>query len=95
MRIIHKAPKGDYPEYAEMYMKLSPDDGRILEHLETNFKKVKSFIQALPEEKLLHRYQPGKWTIKELLVHIIDDRTHLCLPRTPVCPQRAAQPDRF
>ncbi len=73
MRIIHKAPKGDYPEYAEMYMKLSPDDGRILEHLEVNFKKVKSFIQALPEEKLLHQYQPDKWTIKELLVHIIDD----------------------
>ena len=29
MRIITKAKKGDYPEYAEMYMKWMPDDGFI------------------------------------------------------------------
>jgi uncharacterized damage-inducible protein DinB len=27
----------------------------------------------LPEEKLLFKYAEGKWTIKEVLVHIIDD----------------------
>jgi uncharacterized damage-inducible protein DinB len=27
----------------------------------------------LPEELLYHRYQEGKWSIKETLVHIIDD----------------------
>lgn len=73
MRIIHKAKKGDYPEYAEMYMKLLPDDGLILKHLKDNFLKAKDFIYSLPREKLLHRYRKDKWSIKEILVHIIDD----------------------
>lgn len=73
MRIIAKAKKGDYPEYAEMYMKLLPDDGLVLKHLEDNFLKLKELIYSLPEEKLYHRYAKGKWSIKEVLVHIIDD----------------------
>jgi hypothetical protein len=73
MRIIHKAKKGDYPEYAEMYMKLLPADGLLLKHLKDNFLMVKTFIYSLPEEKLVHRYAPGKWSIKEILVHIVDD----------------------
>jgi uncharacterized damage-inducible protein DinB len=28
---------------------------------------------SLPEEKLTYRYAKNKWTIKEILVHIIDD----------------------
>src|SRR4030095_10777117 len=30
-------------------------------------------ILPLSEEKLNYRYAPNKWTIKEILVHIIDD----------------------
>jgi uncharacterized damage-inducible protein DinB len=73
MRIIHKAKKGDYPEYAEMYMKLLPGDGLILEQLRDNFLMVKKLVYALPEEKLFYRYEKEKWSIKEILVHIIDD----------------------
>jgi uncharacterized damage-inducible protein DinB len=73
MRTINKAKKGDYPDYAEMYMKWLPDDGKVLEHLWTNFLENKTFIYSLPEQLLYHRYRPGKWSIKEILVHIIDD----------------------
>jgi len=73
MRIIHKAKKGDYPEYAEMYMKLLPDDGLILKHLKNNFEENKKLIYSLPGRLLYHRYAAGKWSIKEVLVHIIDD----------------------
>jgi hypothetical protein len=73
MRLINKAKKGDYPDYAEMYMKWLPDDGRVSEHLWTNFQENKKFIYSLPAPVLHHRYQPGKWSIKEILVHIIDD----------------------
>jgi len=30
-------------------------------------------VESLPVEKLLYRYAENKWTIKEVLVHIIDD----------------------
>jgi uncharacterized damage-inducible protein DinB len=73
MRLITKVKKGEYPEYAEMYMKLLPDDSLILKHLKDNFSIVKDFIYSLPQEKLLHRYKKDKWSIKEILVHIIDD----------------------
>lgn len=49
MRLIYKAPPGDYPDYAEMYMKLLPNEGNILLHLWKNFLEVKSFIYSLPD----------------------------------------------
>ncbi|MDZ7625523.1 MAG: DinB family protein [Ignavibacteriaceae bacterium] len=73
MQIIQKPMPGEYPAYASMYIDLLPDDGLVLKHLEENFRLTKEFILSLPEEKLLYRYAPGKWTIKEILVHIIDD----------------------
>ena len=33
---------------------------------------VIDFFSAIPKEKLEYRYQPGKWSIKEILLHIID-----------------------
>jgi len=73
MKIIQKPKPSEYPEYASMYIDLLPNDGRVITHLEENFRVTKNFILSLPEERLLYRYAPGKWTIKEILVHIIDD----------------------
>ena len=73
MRKIEKPKDGEFPQYATMYIKLLPDDGLLLTHLKENFDKTKEFILSLPEEKLTHRYAKSKWTIKEILVHIIDD----------------------
>jgi uncharacterized damage-inducible protein DinB len=73
MRHIQKPRDGDYPAYAEIYMKLLPDDGLVLQHLSDNFQHVQKLIYSLPEAKLFYRYQTGKWSIKEILVHIIDD----------------------
>jgi uncharacterized damage-inducible protein DinB len=73
MRDIPKPKPGEYPEYAEIYMSLLPDDGKILTHLKNNFSRVKEYIYTLPQDKLLFRYAPDKWSIKEILVHIVDD----------------------
>ncbi|TFF30413.1 DinB family protein [Mucilaginibacter psychrotolerans] len=73
MRIIQPPKPGDYPPYAEMYMKLIPTDGMVLKYLQNNFYRVKDLIYSLPPQHLLYRYAPGKWSIKETLVHIIDD----------------------
>jgi uncharacterized damage-inducible protein DinB len=70
---IEKPKPGEYPDYANMYMKLVPDDGLLLKHLEDNFEAVNMLIRSLASEKLLHRYASDTWTIKETLVHIIDD----------------------
>ena len=56
-----------------MYIKWLPDDGRILEHLKEQIKKTRQFVDDIPAEKWDYVYAPGKWTIKEVLVHITDD----------------------
>src|SRR4249920_871006 len=73
MGIIAKPLAGEYPAYASMYIDLIPNDGRLLQHFEDNFIASRKLIQSIPEKKLYYRYADGKWTIKEVLVHIIDD----------------------
>ncbi|TGD59098.1 DinB family protein [Flavobacterium humi] len=73
LRTIPKPKKGEYPPYSRIYMELLQDDGLVLQHMKDNFIKIKKFIYGLPEEMLYHRYAEGKWSIKEILVHIIDD----------------------
>jgi hypothetical protein len=73
MKRIQKPNEGEYNPYAIMYIKLLPDDGLVLQHMKENLKTVQSFIFSLPENKLNYRYAENKWSIKEILVHIMDD----------------------
>jgi uncharacterized damage-inducible protein DinB len=73
MRQIAKPKDGEFPPYAKMYIRLLPDDGLLLKHLKDNFIETKDLVLSLNEEKLNYRYAENKWTIKETLVHIIDD----------------------
>jgi len=63
----------EYPSYAEMYMKWVKKDGSLIGQLEDSLEKSKSLIRSLSEEELNFRYQKNKWTVKEVLIHIIDD----------------------
>jgi uncharacterized damage-inducible protein DinB len=73
MRRITKPLEGEYPPYADIYIGLVPGDGLVLKHLNESLKATRAFILSLPREKLDARYAEGKWTIKEILAHVIDD----------------------
>jgi hypothetical protein len=73
MRKIKKPLPEEYPAYSRIYMDLLPDDGNVLQHLDQNLIKIKNYILNLKEDILYYRYDKDKWTIKEILVHIIDD----------------------
>lgn len=73
MKMIEKPKPGEYAPETIKYIGLMPDDGLVLEHLAENRKATEDFILSLPADKLTYRYADGKWTIKEILVHIIDD----------------------
>lgn len=73
MKRIEKPGAGEYVPYAERYIGLLPDDGLVLKHLQDNLNATTEFILSLSEEKLNLRYAVGKWTIKEILVHVTDD----------------------
>jgi uncharacterized damage-inducible protein DinB len=73
MRSISKPAAGEYAPYTMIYIGLLPDDGRVLHHLVENLKATADLILSLPAGKLAYRYAEGKWTIREILAHVIDD----------------------
>lgn len=63
--------KQDYPEYYHTYIqKVMGDD--LIFVLKNNLQTTVDFISTIPIDKLEYRYQEGKWTIKEILIHLID-----------------------
>ena len=47
-------------------------DTTILDGLEIGLKKVLGILNEYPVEKHDYRYEAGKWTMKDMLQHIID-----------------------
>ncbi len=66
-----KPISGTYPPYFETYIKLVGEEELILAFREQH-TLIDDFFSAIPPEKADHAYAPGKWTLKELLQHIID-----------------------
>jgi len=73
LRRIPKPQAGEFPPYASIYIDLLPDDGQVLQHLQDNLAQVESVVRALPDNKLDTPHQESEWTVKEILVHVIDD----------------------
>ena len=73
LKHIEFPSKSEYPVYAEMYMNLVNKDGSLIEQMKSSLERTKTLISGLSNESLDYRYEKNKWSIKEILVHIIDD----------------------
>jgi hypothetical protein len=61
----------DFPEYYGRYIS-RVDTDNLAEAITKYGQTLDSFYTGLPEEKADHRYAPGKWTLKEVLQHVVD-----------------------
>jgi hypothetical protein len=61
----------EYTAYAERYISLVPD-GVIGETLARQFEEYLPLYRGISEEKGAYRYAPGKWSLKQVLGHVID-----------------------
>ncbi len=61
----------EYPAFFETYIKLVTQDD-LLEALKSEANLSLDFFKNIPVEKQEFRYADGKWTMKEMLQHIID-----------------------
>lgn len=77
-KIIAFPAQSEYPTYANMYMKYTVKDGSLITQLKQSLKTTLALIKPLSEEALNFRYQEGKWSIKDILVHVIDDERIYC-----------------
>lgn len=62
---------GDYAPFYQPYIDALPG-GDILNVLELHGDEFAMYIRSFPEEKQNFAYAPGKWTAKEVMLHMID-----------------------
>jgi len=67
----------NFAEYFNYYINLVEDD-EVLNVLEDNKNKVNGLFDLLIESNGDYRYAEDKWSIKELLVHLIDTERVFC-----------------
>lgn len=61
----------EYAPYYESYVSLVPD-ADVVETLEREGAETLALLRSLDEEKGAHRYEPGKWSVKQLVGHLND-----------------------
>lgn len=65
-------PRDDeHAPYYSMYISAVPD-GNILTTLAAEQKDMLALITDLTDQQASSRYEPGKWSVKEVLGHVID-----------------------
>ncbi|MBP1224558.1 DinB family protein [Flavobacterium sp. 1355] len=63
--------ENEYSGHFVTYIK-EAGDGKLIEELEISLHDFIRFVQNIPMDKFDYRYAEGKWTIKDIIQHIID-----------------------
>ncbi|HEY5326288.1 MAG TPA: DinB family protein [Mucilaginibacter sp.] len=69
--MINRPQPDEYPAYAAGYVNLV-GNGPILEILQYQQQSTYDFFITMDPGKAGYAYAPGKWTVKEVLGHIVD-----------------------
>lgn len=68
---MQRPRSNEYPSYYNRYINLIDGDD-ILAILETQKQEMSDLLNGLGEEAAAFRYAPDKWSVKEVIGHIID-----------------------
>ena len=66
-----RPPETEFAPYYLRYVSLVPEE-EVLAALEGQLAEVASAFAAVAPEREIYRYAPGKWSIREMLGHMID-----------------------
>ena len=61
----------EVPEFYHKYVNLIQEE-TVTEAIQKNTERILPYLKTIPAEKWNHRYAEGKWSIKEMVQHIID-----------------------
>ncbi len=62
----------EYASYYAPYVQSVSNEYTLIEELEISVHRLIKFVQNIPMDKFDYRYAEGKWTIKDILQHLID-----------------------
>jgi DinB superfamily len=71
MTPLHKPERGEVDDYYFTYIDKVPE-GDIRRIVAAQAGEALAFLESIPDEKTLHRYAPGKWSIRDVLAHVND-----------------------
>ena len=64
--------KHEYPPFYQPYIDILDSTLGVIDLLELSLEQFEELFYAIDESKQEYRYAAGKWTIKELVQHLID-----------------------
>lgn len=62
----------EYATFYANYIAQVSDEYTLIEELEISLHRFIKFVQDIPMDKFDYRYAEGKWTIKDIIQHLID-----------------------
>lgn len=62
----------EYAPFYANYIAQVSEEYTLQEELEISLHRFIKFVQNIPMDKFDYRYEEGKWTIKDIIQHIID-----------------------
>lgn len=62
----------EYASFYESYISEVTNEYTLVEELEISVHRLIKFVREIPMDKFDYRYAEGKWTIKDILLHLID-----------------------
>ena len=62
----------DYPEYFNQYISLVKQDDDCVDAMQNSLDNFVNFMEIVPFEKYNFKYQFDKWTVKDIVRHLID-----------------------
>ena len=69
--VIRRPAPDEYAPYYGRYIDRVPE-GDLCEMLPVQLEETRALIRSIPERRGTDRYAPDKWSIKEVLGHVID-----------------------
>jgi len=69
---MNSIKENEYHRFYKTYINRADTSKSVVENLQSSFDEALTFFKRIPSEKHLYSYAEGKWTLKELLEHIID-----------------------
>jgi hypothetical protein len=70
-KILSRPDATEYAQYYGKYISLIPA-GDLIKIMNEQFERTLATLRKISEPQSLTRYEPGKWSIKEVVGHMID-----------------------
>ena len=64
--------KNEFAPYYANYVEKGNTNLSIIDGLLQQYQVVTEFFKLIPSDKLNYRYSEGKWTVKDIILHLID-----------------------